>query len=272
MLRNSWLLLLCVLAAVSAAFNLDGVEEYIHHGVKRQASGTGNGNASPTNPPPSSAAPTTTPRPSQNPPTSNNPPPTSDAPQPSSQAPPPSSRNQGTPTARSTPGSAPQSTPPAESVAPSSIVIRTSPLVSTSLAPFTVTRTSTLSNGQVSEVTETGTSSVPITTGSLQYTDLPTSQKGDGGSGSGLSESNKKVIGGVVGGIGGALLLGGIALVFWRMKKRQNKVTVDDDDLTINTGAALGDKPQNGHGPSPFQSNLEQYHNPGGRPNAAANF
>lgn len=121
-------------------------------------------------------------------------------------------------------------------------------------------------------MTETGTSSVPITTGTVEVTDVPQKQQGSGGSGNGLSESNKKVIGGVVGGVGGALLLGGIALVFWRMKKRQNKVTVDDDDLNLNTGAALGDKPQNGTGPTPFQSNLEQYHNPGGRPNAAANF
>lgn len=120
-------------------------------------------------------------------------------------------------------------------------------------------------------MTETGTSSVPITTGGIEVTETPASQQGSG-SGDGLSESNKKVIGGVVGGVGGALLLGGIALVFWRMRKRQNKVTVDDDDLTLNTGAALGDKPQNGTGASPFQSNLEQYHNPGGRPNAAANF
>jgi hypothetical protein len=97
-------------------------------------------------------------------------------------------------------------------------------------------------------------------------------QNGSNSNESGLTDSNKKVIGGVVGGIGGALLLGGIALVFWRMKKRQNKVTADDDDLNLNTGAALGDKPQNGTGASPFQSNLEQYHNPGGRPNAAANF
>lgn len=100
---------------------------------------------------------------------------------------------------------------------------------------------------------------------------MPSTQKNTDSS-DGLSDSNKKVIGGVVGGIGGALLLGGIALVFWRMRKRQNKVTADDDDLNLNTGAALGDKPQNGTGASPFQSNLEQYHNPGGRPNAAANF
>jgi hypothetical protein len=122
------------------------------------------------------------------------------------------------------------------------------------------------------DVTSTGVSSIPITTGQATYTDPPEVQPGGNSGDSGLSDSNKKVIGGVVGGVGGALLLGGIALVFWRMKKRQNKVTADDDDLNLNTGAALGDKPQNGTGASPFQSNLEQYHNPGGRPNAAANF
>ncbi|KAG9385443.1 cell wall protein [Pyrenophora tritici-repentis] len=56
------------------------------------------------------------------------------------------------------------------------------------------------------------------------------------------------------------------------MKKRQARVQEDDDDLMAGTGTALGDKPQNGPGSSPFQQNLDQYHNPGGRPNAAANF
>jgi hypothetical protein len=122
------------------------------------------------------------------------------------------------------------------------------------------------------DITSTGTNSIPITTGQATYTESPTPQDSNNGNDSGLSDSNKKVIGGVVGGVGGALLLGGIALVFWRMKKRQSKVTADDDDLNLNTGAALGDKPQNGTGASPFQSNLDQYHNPGARPNAAANF
>jgi hypothetical protein len=144
-------------------------------------------------------------------------------------------------------------------------------LVSTSLETFTVTSRTTLPNGQESDVTVSGVRSIPVTTGQAVSTDSPETQSNDDKSGS-LSDSNKKVIGGVVGGVGGALLLGGIALVFWRMKKRQNKVTADDDDLNLNTGAALGDKPQNGTGASPFQSNLEQYHNPGGRPNAAANF
>jgi hypothetical protein len=143
--------------------------------------------------------------------------------------------------------------------------------VSLSLQTYTTVFT-TESNGAQVEITSTGTNSIPVTTGKTLYTDPPTSQAGNDNNNGGLSDSNKKVIGGVVGGVGGALLLGGIALVFWRMKKRQHKVTADDDDLNLNTGAALGDKPNNGPAASPFQSNLEQYHNPGGRPNAAANF
>jgi hypothetical protein len=144
--------------------------------------------------------------------------------------------------------------------------------VSTSLFDFTTTIVTTLSNGEVSTATSTGVSTSLATTGQVIFTDPPTAQAGDNDNGSGISDSNKKVIGGVVGGVGGALLLGGIALVFWRMKKRQARVHEDDDDLMAGTGSALGDKPQNGTGSSPFQSNLEQYHNPGGRPNAAANF
>lgn len=101
---------------------------------------------------------------------------------------------------------------------------------------------------------------------------MPLPQSGKDESGNGLSDSNKKIIGGVVGGVGGAILLGGIAIVCWRMWGRKKRVTEDDDDLMANTGAALGDKPPPTYQSSPFQSNLEQYHNPGGRPNAAANF
>jgi len=74
----------------------------------------------------------------------------------------------------------------------------------------------------------------------------------------------------VVGGVGGAILLGGIAIVIWRVWGRKKRVTEDDADLMAGTGAALGDKPHSAN--SPFQSNLEQYHTPSGRPNAAANF
>lgn len=125
---------------------------------------------------------------------------------------------------------------------------------------------------QITQVS-TGTSTSVATTGQVTFTEAPTEQQGNNqGSDGGISDSDKKIIGGVVGGVGGALLLGGIALVFWRMKKRQARVQADDDDLMAGTGAALGDKPQNSPGSTPYGSNMDQYSSPGGRPNAAANF
>jgi hypothetical protein len=113
---------------------------------------------------------------------------------------------------------------------------------------------------------------VPITTGQAVTTELPSPQKGEPGSGGGLSSTKKSIIGGVVGGVGGAILLGGIALVCWRMWGRKKRISEDDDDLMAGTGSALGDKQHSPASATPFQANLEQYHNPGGRPNAAANF
>lgn len=271
MLRQLWLFVaILAFAALSSAFSLDdlhidGIEEYLHHGVKRQASGTAN---TPTPPasstlrPPSSQPPVSTPAPSSQPPVSN--PPQSNPPQ---STPAPSSNN---------PASSPRSSAPpvssrASSAPRTTANIYTSALVSTSLQEF-VTIFTTISDGQDLLITSTGTRSIALTTGQAVVTDPPTSQSDGSNSGGGLSQNNKNIIGGVVGGVGGALLLGGIALVFLRMRKRRTRVHEDDDDMTLGTGSALGDKPTSGHGPTPFQSNLEQYHNPGGRPNAAANF
>jgi hypothetical protein len=146
--------------------------------------------------------------------------------------------------------------------------------VSTAVQEYTTVYT-TVSNGQNVVLTSTGSSTAVFTTGQAVTTEMPLPQNGNGGGdGGGLSDSNKKIIGGVVGGVGGAILLGGIAIVLWRMYGHKNRVADDDDDLVANTGAALGDKqpPPYSSGNTPFQSNLEQYHNPGGRPNAAANF
>ncbi|KAH6639359.1 hypothetical protein C7974DRAFT_373603 [Boeremia exigua] len=299
MMRQAWIFAaLFALFAMGSAFNLDalhmdGINEYLHYNEKRQASGTGNTptstpaastSARPTSsaaPPPSSAAPPTSS--AAPPPTSNTPDPTSEAPAESSQAPAPSSNNNdNTPDPTPTPsasavtseptaaGSASR-TPAASSSTPrTTAIVRTTPLVSTSVQLFT-TVISTVVNGQASEITSTGSSTLVSTTGQATETIPPEAQSANNGDSGGLTDNNKKVIGGVVGGVGGALLLGGIALVFWRMKKRQSRVTEDDDDLMAGTGAALGDKTAN-TGSTPFQSNLEQYHNPGGRPNAAANF
>ena len=274
-MRSSWLLFaLFTLFAFSSALNigdlnLDGIEEYLNHGVKRQAQGTGN---TPTTPAPTSAAPTSaapssrpppttaapapsTEAPASNPPSSGNPPPASSQAAPSSQA---SSEN---PPPRSSSGGAGRET---------SFSVETTPLVTLSTRPITTTIT-TRSNDQDIVLTSTGQEVLTSTTG-MATTTRALGTQGTGGASSGvLSDKNKTVIGGVVGGVGGALLLGGIALVCWRMwGKKKSRVTEDDADLMAGTGSALGDKPQNGS--TPFQSNLEQYHNPGGRPNAAANF
>lgn len=96
-----------------------------------------------------------------------------------------------------------------------------------------------------------------------------------GGSGSsGLSESSKKVVIGVVVGVGGAIVIGVIALVFWRVwGRRRNRDATDEDDL-MSAGTAVGagsrEKAASPAG-TPFKSTLDQYHNPG-PVNAASNF
>ena len=117
--------------------------------------------------------------------------------------------------------------------------------------------------------TSVGSRTTEHTTGYATETALSNSN-GSGGGSDGLSSEKKAIIGGVIGGVGGAILLGGIAIVCWRMWGKKKRVSEDDADLMAGTGSALGDKSHTGA--SPFQSNLEQYHNPGGRPNAAANF
>jgi uncharacterized membrane protein YebE (DUF533 family) len=85
---------------------------------------------------------------------------------------------------------------------------------------------------------------------------------------SGLSDSSKKTIGGVVGGIGGALLLAGLAYTAWRIWGK--KKNLHDDDLydpniqDKNSATTASDQ-------TPFRSTLDQYHSPG-PVNTASNF
>lgn len=95
---------------------------------------------------------------------------------------------------------------------------------------------------------------------------------------SGLDDSQKNIIIGVVVGVGGAILLGGLAVVAWRVWGRKKNDGYDDDaEDMMSAGTAVGsagrDKassPSNA-GNSPFKSTLDQYHNPG-PVNAASNF
>lgn len=105
---------------------------------------------------------------------------------------------------------------------------------------------------------------------------LNSGSSGDSGS-SGLSQSSKRVIIGVVVGVGGAIVIGAIALVAWRIwGRKRNAQGADDDDDLINAGTAVGSAsrekaPSPGAGSTPFRATLDQYHNPG-PVNAASNF
>jgi len=109
----------------------------------------------------------------------------------------------------------------------------------------------------------------PITTSSS-----PSLNSSGGDSGSpGLSTSARNTIIGVVVGVGGTILLLGIAAVIWRVWDRKKDARDNDEDDLMSAGTAVGTAnrekvPITGSG-TPFQSTLDQYHKP---VNAASNF
>ena len=98
----------------------------------------------------------------------------------------------------------------------------------------------------------------------------------NGGSGGspGLSTSSKKIVGGVVGGIGGAILLGGLAVVAWRIWGRSRRTNYEEDDPMnphpSSSGHEKSSSSDRTH--SPFRSTLDQYHSPAQPVNTASNF
>jgi uncharacterized membrane protein YebE (DUF533 family) len=104
------------------------------------------------------------------------------------------------------------------------------------------------------------------TTGYATATILPSLANG-GGNGSNLSTSSKKVIGGVVGGIGGAIVIGGIALVAWRLWGKKKGQQLPQDDYDAGRDSVIQEKRRSSQ---PFQTN--SYQNPNGAVNTASNF
>lgn len=86
-----------------------------------------------------------------------------------------------------------------------------------------------------------------------------------------MSPTTRNTIIGVVVGVGGAIILGGLAIVFFRLRRKRNANADDDDDDLIQTGAAVGSQTHEAPGSSPFKSTLDQYHKPGAV-NPASNF
>ncbi|KAL8938844.1 MAG: hypothetical protein Q9211_003010 [Gyalolechia sp. 1 TL-2023] len=115
---------------------------------------------------------------------------------------------------------------------------------------------------------------VPVSTSSATSTSSPSLDTGENGSTkSGLDSSQKRIIIGVVVGIGGAILLGGLAVVAWRIWGRNGRSNDDDNDLMgSHPGSSGHEKRSSISGQSPFRSTLDQYHNHGGPPNTASNF
>jgi hypothetical protein len=106
----------------------------------------------------------------------------------------------------------------------------------------------------------------------------PTLAKGgSGGSSSSMAPQTKAIIGGVIGGIGGAILIGGLAIVAWRLwgkKKREQAAAVDDFGMGTagSPRDSLGREKQisaSSHAPTLSTSS---YRNPNGAVNTASNF
>lgn len=92
-----------------------------------------------------------------------------------------------------------------------------------------------------------------------------------------MSSKTKTTIIGVVCGIAGAIILAGLGFVAFRIwgKKKQT----EEADGLMSYGPATSSGPEklgssNGSGapPNPFQSTLENYHNPARNVNASSNF
>lgn len=140
----------------------------------------------------------------------------------------------------------------------------TSALVSTETQSYSTTILTLVGSQTVASVITTSRL-VPVTTGFATITATPSLGQQSGSSGSsGLSNTSKKVIGGVIGGVCGAALLGGILLVAWRLWGRK-RASAEEEDLMSDSdfkSSVQNEKAARARGGNPFQNGLEQYHNP----------
>jgi len=86
-----------------------------------------------------------------------------------------------------------------------------------------------------------------------------------------MSTQTRNTVIGVVVGVGGAIILGGLAFVAWRIWGRKKSPEENDNLMDYPSGTA--EKPATGTtvGGTPFQSTLESYHAPT-QVNQAKNF
>jgi len=135
----------------------------------------------------------------------------------------------------------------------------------------TVVRTT---SGSVYTFTSSQTSS--STSGSSKST-AAASLNDNSGKSSGMSTKTKNTVIGVVVGVGGAIILAGLLIVAWRIWGRNKKTDENDDGLMgFRSGSGTAGSHEKSSSltgtPNPFQSTLENYHNPAKQVNASSNF
>ncbi|KAI7222273.1 hypothetical protein KC333_g1276 [Hortaea werneckii] len=156
----------------------------------------------------------------------------------------------------------------------------TSALVAEQTMPQTYTSYWTSDGTAYSSVITTG-GVVTSTTGYATATVEPSLRNG-GGDGTNLSTSSKKILGGVLGGVGGAILIGGIAFVCWRLWGKKHKpeplpqedemLDSRDDSISREKRRGSNGMPLDGVGSEGDPDEVQGYRNPNGRVNAASNF
>ncbi|PNS19543.1 hypothetical protein CAC42_7387 [Sphaceloma murrayae] len=148
-------------------------------------------------------------------------------------------------------------------------------VTSTNLLPIpeVLTTITFTSDGRLVSTTATSTlSSTPTSSSTSTSTSKPGLASGYGNQSNTLSAGSKKLIGGIVGGIGGALLLAGIAFVVYKMwgRKKGERVPTEEEYFAGSTDsiAAQKERPGSGWGPSSLTSRfaepLDRYQSPGG--------
>ena len=138
----------------------------------------------------------------------------------------------------------------------------------TSVITETAVVTSTDENGQQTtfstQTTRTSTGAALVTT------DADSSNPG-------MTKDTQKIVIGVTVGVGGAIILGAAALLYWRLRNKKRSGEENEDLVSYGTGfpgpgtAEKSEPASSPGGRSPFQSTLESYHAPTST-NAASNF
>lgn len=121
------------------------------------------------------------------------------------------------------------------------------------------------SDGKTYQTTYVATSLIPTNTAS-PVDDTP--EKSDG-----MTPQTRKTVIGVVVGVGGAIFLALVFIVFWKFwgrRRSARRAAAHEDDALMMTSP--GEKSDAQSGSNPFQSTLESYHAPQRPVNASSNF